>query len=573
MSERIIVSTSNTDTNSLLIKAVESGDVRDVYAYLINGADPNTFDEYGNTMLCKAIDMMDYKKIYALLHHRADPNIISHGETSLHLATRTRQKEVMELLLCSGAFVDNKNKYGLTALHIAVLIDKSFVELLLNKCAYTDEACEKGFTPLHIACSNNLLDVVNVLLLHDAQINLRNKSGHTPVYMASYHGYLAIVKFLLKQEDQICDVNIPNNIGQTALMASIHNGHLDIAEFLIKHGHADVNCSDDDGITALMLAVDKKYADIVNLLCLCGVQIDPMDKTKNTALTCACTIGDLDIVKILAGYGAIEYIDPSNVSPISIATYFGHFEVVEFLLEKGLDPDIMNNMDTFSSLHISIRKRNHKIAKLLLDKGADINKIASGFGAPIHIAIEKNDIEMVKFLITEGADIEIFDEVHGTPLQKALFMGRNEIRKLLKASKQITIDSGVNITKEELSKVLEPVFANIDEIQVLQNYYQSLQSIHDTLKDEHEKLKKSYDFITDKCKKETELRKQAEESLGEAKFKIYCKSCLKNNRDILFLPCSHFMYCNECVKEFRPKRCPTCNASIASKLHCILDSE
>jgi len=93
---------------------------------------------------------------------------------------------------------------------------------------------------------------------------------------------------------------------------------------------------------------------------------------------------------------------------------------------------IVNNAFVYACMHGHI-----DAAKLLLDKGAQVNTIPGGFdysGTGLHYAAINGHRAMIEFLIERGADTNVKDEkVGGTPAGWAEYGGHGEIRNYLKA--------------------------------------------------------------------------------------------------------------------------------------------
>jgi ankyrin repeat protein len=92
---------------------------------------------------------------------------------------------------------------------------------------------------------------------------------------------------------------------------------------------------------------------------------------------------------------------------------------------------IVNNAFVYASMHGHITA-----AKLLLERGAEINTIPGGFdyaGTGLHYAALNGQRRMVEFLIEEGADVTIQDpKVLKTPAGWADFGGHPEVADLLR---------------------------------------------------------------------------------------------------------------------------------------------
>jgi ankyrin repeat protein len=71
-----------------------------------------------------------------------------------------------------------------------------------------------------------------------------------------------------------------------------------------------------------------------------------------------------------------------------------------------------------------------EVARLLVEKGADVNAKAEGGYTPLHVASGLRNTSMVSFLLSKGADPNAVDK-HGTPLTAAVLQGHLEIVRLL----------------------------------------------------------------------------------------------------------------------------------------------
>ncbi|KAH7364354.1 ankyrin repeat protein, partial [Rhexocercosporidium sp. MPI-PUGE-AT-0058] len=90
-----------------------------------------------------------------------------------------------------------------------------------------------------------------------------------------------------------------------------------------------------------------------------------------------------------------------------------------------------------TALHRAVRNKNESMARLLLEKGADLNKRGHNGQPALHIAVESGLEGMVKLLL-EGKKCNVKDSLGRTALFSAVKVGNDAVTKLL-------LDSGVDV--------------------------------------------------------------------------------------------------------------------------------
>ncbi|RHY67088.1 hypothetical protein DYB34_007392 [Aphanomyces astaci] len=92
--------------------------------------------------------------------------------------------------------------------------------------------------------------------------NVMNENGQTPLYQAAQHGKVEVVRVLL---DHNAAVGAVSNNGWTALHDACANGHLDVVQVLVPF--VDINVrTKDGGATALYVAAGTGQLAILNYL-------------------------------------------------------------------------------------------------------------------------------------------------------------------------------------------------------------------------------------------------------------------------------------------------------------------
>ena len=69
--------------------------------------------------------------------------------------------------------------------------------MFLKNGVYIDLADQNGLTPLHYAVHSNRLELVKILVEHNADVNIGGEMEATPLHYAVFSGSIQIVKYLI----------------------------------------------------------------------------------------------------------------------------------------------------------------------------------------------------------------------------------------------------------------------------------------------------------------------------------------------------------------------------------------
>lgn len=228
---------------------------------LKNGATVNLPDNQGWTPLHWAVNHGDKEIIQLLINGGADVHAKDKlGHTPLFWVRNESGDDIVELLVSKGADVNATNKWGYSVLDWTMENgDGELVEALLARGANVSKLDPSGGVLLFSAIENGWLNVVSFLVSHGVNIRVQNKTGQTPLHLASSRS-LAV---LLIQHG--ADVNARDLQGRTPLHDAAMHGRRETAVLLINKG-ADINARDQDGHTPLWWAQRERQKPIVKLL-------------------------------------------------------------------------------------------------------------------------------------------------------------------------------------------------------------------------------------------------------------------------------------------------------------------
>jgi ankyrin repeat protein/truncated hemoglobin YjbI len=242
---------------SLLCHAVCGGDIDAVKLLLERGA---LVKPHSGKLLTLAVVMNRVDLVNLLIEHGADVErtgflgrlddaerpvadlLVAHGKKvpawMLPRACRpdvsTNELHRVTVLLDYGASVDDRGRYGLTALHYAVRGGKlPLIRLLLERGAEVDAPDENGLTPLlHLSKTRSQADpvpVMELLAACGAELDARDETQSTLLMYFARQGKAAPVQWLLAHG---ADRTARNKSGKTA--AEIGRAHAGIMRLLTE---------------------------------------------------------------------------------------------------------------------------------------------------------------------------------------------------------------------------------------------------------------------------------------------------------------------------------------------------
>jgi ankyrin repeat protein len=401
LAARADVNAAQVDGMTALHWAVWHEDPTLVRKLLRAGAKPTSANRYGVTPLSLACTNGHAEIVEQLLGAGADANAkLRGGETALMTAARTGTLAVVHSLLRHGARVDAKERTGQTALMWAAAEGHAdVVQTLIDAGADYQGALPSGLTPIMFAAREGRTEVVQVLLkagvdADDVTAPERKTNGREPVagtsalILAVENGHFETAVVLLEAGADPNDqrsgyaplhvmtwVRKPNRgdglDGEPPPRGSGAIGSLAFVEKLVEHG-ADVNARlkkgpkgggrlGHPGATPFLLASATTDAALMRKLVELGADPDLANEEKTTPLIAAAGVGipapqeaggtDAETIEALAfllELGCdIDAVDDNEETAMHGAAYKMYPRVVEFLAERGADPDVWNRASRY----------------------------------------------------------------------------------------------------------------------------------------------------------------------------------------------------------------------------------
>jgi len=186
------------------------------------------------------------------------------------------------------------------------------------------------------------------------------------------------------------------------IFAALATGQTETFKKLLDERPDLVNARNENGDSLLLSAVYMGRKDLFELL---------LEKGAGVSLYEASAVGLLDRVReqVEKEPALVNTYSHDGWTPLHLASFFGHPDVVRLLLAHGADVDARSRSTRFAKentpLHAAAANRQVGVAEILLAHGADVNaKDGSGY-TPLALAANSRNDLMVVILLEKGAQV------------------------------------------------------------------------------------------------------------------------------------------------------------------------
>ncbi|KAJ5242648.1 uncharacterized protein N7469_000975 [Penicillium citrinum] len=302
--------------------------------------------------------------------------------------------------------------------------DHNLIEKVLNGGVSPDK--DGDFYPLYEAVSQRDIESLRLLLVFQANPNISDAQGKTPLLLTVEQGFVDGATLLLKYG---ADANYRANAKiESPLSCAISRRNIKLVQAMLANG-GNPNDNAPSGTTLLIDLIRKRAPEqLLEILLEAGCDLNRKDNNGKTALCEAIHDDQSRIVSILLDHNANPNLPgpehplwPAVYRPACLsillargadthktpgimeqATSVNNIDAVRVLLQAGISPNSKKD-GTYTPLCSAIRDDRPDIITLLLSHGADPNLMASEY--PAWKCITHNRLQYLPRLVEAGADL------------------------------------------------------------------------------------------------------------------------------------------------------------------------
>jgi ankyrin repeat protein len=369
-----------------------------------NNLQYNTIDFknfHGTTPLIKAIESNDMDLIINCLENNVNLEIISSKGTALQIATKMKNKEVVQLLIDKGAKINysqTQNIWTHINNHPLVIAcrqnDHEIINMLISKEVWRESIIEA----LNDSGKNGNIEIIKKF------IDYETKYENLAFVNACENGHLEIINYLI-----VIDKKTLKKYEREAFVRACGNGQLEIVNHLIK---IDKKILKKCGQIALIHSCKKGQVEILELLLKNNVRLR---KIGSEALLRACENGHLEIVEILLNERKKYFFkydinyhkedDYNNVLklnriPLVKAIENKHLEIVKTLIRYRVNTEVINIIDMI--MEFDNTKDNLEMIQIILKNTYYPQRVFnSELNKKLDNLKEEKDISKAELIISE----------------------------------------------------------------------------------------------------------------------------------------------------------------------------
>jgi ankyrin repeat protein/signal recognition particle receptor subunit beta len=274
--------------------------------------------------------------------------------------------------------------------------------------------------------------------------DVQSADRQTPLYVASLHGHISIVRYLLR----LPNFKPPNDVYFAKTLFEIcKQDHLDILKETIEMGKCDpLAIRDRRQRTLLHIACQHNLIDMVQYLIIDqGFDLNVRDEDNRTPLHSACLLGHLNIVEYLTSRKEciLNARNSSKRTPMHSAAIRGHVDIVQYLVAKRKCSPSVADKDQRTPLHFACQYGRINVVRYLCKIGC-LSSIEDGNEmTPLHYASQSGHIVVIEYLIiAKKCSPSVTNKDHCTPLHFACYNHRYDaVKCLLRISDKTDINA------------------------------------------------------------------------------------------------------------------------------------
>ncbi|XP_046336894.2 ankyrin-3-like isoform X2 [Haliotis rufescens] len=213
------------------------------------------------------------------------------GNNLLHLGCQGGNQFIIKYLLTKFDIKNSRKDGWTTIMMAAVGGKKDAYDLIATRGGNPSLTAPDNDTVLHAACQGGNVAIVKAVI-GKFDINTRGRNDQTPLMRAVCGGHVVVYKFLVSHK---ADQTLVDKDGHTLLHLATQHGQLHIVKYIIDS--VDINTKDKAGLTPVMTSAVYNKDTVFEYLRRRGADLSLVDNAGNDVLGLAREAGSRQIIE------------------------------------------------------------------------------------------------------------------------------------------------------------------------------------------------------------------------------------------------------------------------------------
>ncbi|XP_071099055.1 serine/threonine-protein phosphatase 6 regulatory ankyrin repeat subunit B-like [Haliotis cracherodii] len=224
------------------------------------------------------------------------------GNNLLHFGCQGGNQFIIKYLLTKFDIKNSRKDGWTTIMMAAVSGKKDAYDLIATRGGNPSLTAPDNDTVLHAACQGGNVAIVKAVI-GKFDINTRGRNDQTPLMRAVCGGHVAVYKFLVSHK---ADQSLVDKGGHTLLHLASQHGQLHMVKYIIDS--VDVNTKDKAGLTPVMTSAVYNKVTVFEYLRRRGADLSLVDNVGKDVLGLARGAGSRQIIEHL------EHLEPASTA-------------------------------------------------------------------------------------------------------------------------------------------------------------------------------------------------------------------------------------------------------------------
>ena len=379
------------------------------------------------------------------------------GSTSLILAAKNQQTDMLRLLLDGGANYAITTRKKLTAIDLVFAVDYPAGQALLAsygigpgttgsgtvdplivdvesnvqvgaagrldqfKAAVAQHGSRyDGWPLLNIAIELREVEILPQIIAQQPDLDATDPDGNSALHVAARKGDAVTLGQLLTHG---VNINATNAAGETPLYLAVESASPESVSVLLEN-KADPAIATKRKVTPLEAAIQNDQAEIATLLLKSDASYAGVHRVLLMAIQ--KNMEDLSI-RLIKRDSKLASLDDEGRSALWYSADSGLEQTSAALIASGKIDLNSNDSSGHSALAQAVENGHIAIVRMFIDQGADINSRTTAGNTLLMLAILEKNPDIAQLLLTQGIDVNAQNNVGDTALMLAAGTAQKEI--------------------------------------------------------------------------------------------------------------------------------------------------